>query len=385
MSTNWRWKHSVFLKGEDILSTWKEYFSKNPNAKVLFICVHGFDPRMNDIVKVLDQTDITNIDCKMLHLDEGDTDSAKKLMPYAKKNGDELRAILSEKGSIEEINIELRKNNGEANQKSMGAFNAFSKVLGKEDVEAYSDIIIDISSMPRSIYFSIIKKALKLIDEHSPLVNLFVSVSENAKIDYNIKGSILEERADYIYSFDGNINLEKNKEKPLIWIPMLGERRRLHNEKVNDFLNSLANRIDETIPVLPFPSKDPRRGDNILAEYEQLLFKNLDVLKQNIIYAAEQNPFDSYRQINKIIEDYDQSLSLLDGCRVTISPFCSKLISIGALLSYYEMHTMNGHSVGIVNIETHGYEVEDIKLIEDNNSIGDLFVLWLTGKPYERD
>ena len=50
-------------------------------------------------------------------------------------------------------------------------------------------------------------------------------------------------------------------------------------------------------PVLPFPSKNPRRSDNLMQEYHEFFTDHHLTSAQNFTYADEQNPFELYRKI----------------------------------------------------------------------------------------
>ncbi len=50
-----------------------------------------------------------------------------------------------------------------------------------------------------------------------------------------------------------------------------------------------AQRRDEICPVIPFPSREPRRGDLIVDSYRQILFDDFQVEPLNILHACEFN------------------------------------------------------------------------------------------------
>ena len=136
---------------------------------------------------------------------------------------------------------------------------------------------------------------------------------------------------------------------------------------------------DEICPVIPSPSRDPRRCDNLLMEYRELLFDRLRVEPHNFIYTCEHNPFETYRQIYRTIRRYEDALKPLHGCKIVISAVSSKLLSIGALLAAYEA-SKAGYMIGVSHIETHGYSMNTP---DGNNQSKDLFSLWLAGECYD--
>ena len=242
--------------------------------------------------------------------------------------------------------------------------------------------IIDnyISALPRSLYFSLIGKVLNLIDlPTSKTHNLFLSVAENVKIDALIQESGIEEDITYLYGFGGQIELESEKEKPLIWFPILGEKKRAHITKGADKITEDKARVYEICPVLPFPSKNPRRSDGLLIDYHDILFDALDIEPQNIMYVTERDPFQAYVQLSNAIMNYQESLHVIAGCKIALSTFSSKLISIATLLVAYE----NQEYVGIMNVNSGGYTVLNELEMKNLKKDSELFVTWITGLPYK--
>ena len=141
------------------------------------------------------------------------------------------------------------------------------------------------------------------------------------------------------------------------------------------------NSLYEICPVLPFPSKDPRRSDAIVFQYHQLLFDSLQVESQNFLYSSEQNPFATYSKLSKGIENYKRSLSILDGCQFVLSSFASKLFSIGVILTAYE----HNEYVGVLNVSSMGYQFEELENLRKLNETSEVFLTWLTGLPYKQE
>lgn len=377
-----RWQNSQLFKADRIDQVWQSHFG-SATRHCLFISVHGFDPRMNDALKKLISCspDKLRIDCLLLTLDEGGGSPSQKYQSEANLNADELRTLISPRGEVIELTIEMKSS--ESYMTRTGSQNIFT-AMENGLIEGYNDIIIDISSMPRSIYFPLIKKVMMVQDELNnkslEKMNLFVTIVENAELDFKIVSEGLDEFAQYIYGFMGNTEIEENRDKASLWIPLLGENREDQNKKAYTFVKE-DDRL-EIVPIIPFPAKDPLRGDKIVKDYRTLLFEELDVERQNIIYAAEQNPFDSYRQIYKTIVDYNNALKVIGGCKVYISPFCSKLISMGSLLAAYELDAEEDKSVAVINIEANGYRVADKNILKKEKFNGELFLLWLIGDPF---
>jgi hypothetical protein len=241
---------------------------------------------------------------------------------------------------------------------------------------------VDISALPRGIYFSLIGKILHIIDskpQNSECINFVIAAAENAKIDATIKENTIDTEGKFLVGFMGGVKSQAEREESLIWLPIMGEDKEPHITVANAELEPT-----EVCPIFPFPAKDPRRPDALLIKYHKLLFDNLKVEPQNIMYVPEQNPFEAYKILVKAINNYNGSLKILRGCRAALSTFSSKLLSIGTLMAAYQINIVDQKDIiGVMNVDARGYEIEDINKWEEYNKSSELFLIWLTGNPYE--
>lgn len=369
--SNFRWSPYVLLKGKnDIKLFWEQHF--NSESKILFIIGKGFDIRMNLGIKELSSvSSALRIQCLLIEFDEGKNSPSDKYKKYVDENTTQLKGMVS---SINTKKIKLLKSSDRKTRR-VGDREAANIINSYTDIEKFTDIIVDISALPRSVFFSIIGKILSLLDKYSLnnskiSQNLYILTAENAKLDENIIEEGIDEDINYTYGFTDDLELSTNN--PIVWFPMLGEGKNLQLSKAHSRVNP-----NEICPVLPFPAKDPRRSDKLIIEYNRLIFDEFRVESQNIIYAHEQNPFEVYRSLTLAIENYKQSLSKLGGCRSAISVFSSKLLSIGALLTSFELD-----SVGILNVDSQGYRIINESIIEELNQDTELFLSWIYGEPY---
>lgn len=155
-----------------------------------------------------------------------------------------------------------------------------------------------------------------------------------------------------------------------IWVPVLGEGAVTRVRALYEELHP-----HEVCPVLPWPSKDPRRGDRLVLEYRQFLFEEVRMEPRNIIYAAERNPFDLYRTIGSLYNRYAYALSPLGSVAMVLSSHSSKLLSLGVMLAAYE------HGLVVQQVGPGSYGLSsDWASWRDHDEV---FDLWLTGEPYK--
>ncbi len=89
--------------------------------------------------------------------------------------------------------------------------------VSDELFKGYTDIIVDVSSMPRSVYFPLIARLLYLLDHrqlHSrSQINLHVFVAEDPGFDASIQEEGIDEKAEFMASFGGGFDEEECKHR----------------------------------------------------------------------------------------------------------------------------------------------------------------------------
>lgn len=375
--TKKRWNPYVLLHNDKVSDLWRTQFSST-NKKALYILGQGFDVRMNiGVANLIENCPTINADFWIINYDEGKDSSSHAYQDLIDENVAELNALLKDRNVVQK-SIKLWASNGRKKRR-IGDREASDLISDFSVISQYTDIIVDISAIPRGVYFSLIGKLLALIDKHSNgLINLFVCVAEQAEIDKKTQENATDEDIHYLHGFGGEIELAGELEKPLIWFPILGENKIPHVNKAYEKITEAKSRIYEICPTIPFPSKNPRRSDEILIEFHELLFDILVIEPQNIMYVSEQNPFEAYIQLSDAVNNYKDSLKVLSGCKAALSTFSSKLLSIGTLLTAYE----DIDNIGILNVDSQGYVINDKNEVRKLKSESELFVTWLTGEPY---
>lgn len=145
-----RWDINIAYKGKGVDRFLNEYY-KNRDKSILYILGKGFDPRMNKGIKLYaDNVNCETLDCLLVDFPSVSESRYKELIG---NNYDDLKSILEDKGYglIEDvIKADFSKDYNKA-------LKEVCRQLNKFGCQNYTDIIIDISSLPRSIYFNLIK------------------------------------------------------------------------------------------------------------------------------------------------------------------------------------------------------------------------------------
>lgn len=373
-----RWDHYILFRDNEISNFLDRCFNTSDSKNILFVMGSGFDVRMNSVLtRLLSSVTNSNIHCLLIEYHEGDETPSEKYRANIDDNRRAYQDLVDTHAncSSESLSINIWKLD-KGGKRRIGDRDANSKIYSY-NIDQYSDIVVDVSSLPRGIYFPLIGTLLKKMDATPELKskNLFVAVTENHEIDSRINEEGIEERIRCIHGFGGGIEQEANQ-RPKVFFPVLGGKKSSELSRIYSHLNP-----QEICPILPFPSKNLRRSDNLIADYHKFLFEEVLVESHNIMYAPEQNPFEMYRILSQAITNYNESLDALGKCNVAVTAFTSKLLTLGVLLAAYEI----GQGVGVYNLEAQGYSIidDDINKLKELNSNSEIFLMWLNGEAYE--
>ncbi len=373
-SSNDRWGTYIHESGAALVELLGSLRPGRDKAKkICLVLGQGFDPRMLTGLHVLSEVfPPAEIAVIVLVFDEGPTSPSRRYDSLVQDNLVKLKAIVPE-SQIEYRTIQMFSAEG----RRITSRSAAAVFRSSTDLQQFNHMFVDVSSLPRSVYFPVVAKLLYLLDEISAdAPNLFVLVSESAPLDGRIVEEGIDEDAGYIHPFRGGMDRESAAALPRVWFPLLGERQQLQLTRIHDLINP-----GEICPLLPSPSLDPRRADNLVLEYREMLFERLRVETRNFIYASETNPFEVYRQLKRTVLHYADALKPLGGSNAVISANSSKLLSVGALLAAYELKRA-GVDIAIAHVETHGYTLDDPAQMSSLAKESRLYGLWLSGDCY---
>lgn len=252
-------------------------------------------------------------------------------------------------------------------------------MASKTGVDSYQDVIIDISAMPRMVAMTTIAKMIYQLDDiarnDGPVVNLHVVTAESVASDRSVSGGTLNDVVSNVVGFSGRLTGETDEHLPRIWFPVLGEQQGQRLQLIREEL-----RPDEICPVIPFPSREARRGDQIVGAYRQLLFEDFKVEPGNILHGCEFNPFEAYKQLYTAIDRYRDTLRELDGCKAFVSPLSSKLLSVGVLLACYD-HKYRPVPDGRLIVGMHYVETAAYGEVQQSADSGqELYAMWIRGE-----
>lgn len=360
-----RWA-DYFLE-DDFAAFWTDR-AKNPSVRVLLILGLGFDPRCLAALKVLAGIGLgerLGYVALRLHARPALGDAGLATEQLLKANAEELeRAQGCRQEAIYDIETHDAEGHNVAGRKTLSEMSKTASLLG-----SYTDVIVDISGMPRGVFFPLLAYLLRLADKGA-FRNLHATVVEDPVLDARISGREYGQ-ADFLHTF------RLQGDNKLVWLPVVGANEGARLEKVH---NKLKGSCVEICPIVPFPARSLRRVDDIVLRHSELLFEGLLVAHENLLLCDEQTPFDVYRKILEVEEYYRSRLGAIQGMgavTTVVSPLSSKTLSLGMLLAAVE------RSLPVCHVEpgTYQVEVDDAGRLVGHTTRGPNEI-WLAGDPY---
>lgn len=366
-----RWDPYVLARGEEFDDFWRKHLDARERS-ILLVIGRGFDVRTVETTKRLHALGAM-LEAWVLAFDNGlgDSERRSELTEDNQRGLDDLLGA----AAISHTQIEIGGPAGAA----VTSRNTHNAMAARKDLADFTDVVVDISAMPRMVAMTCVTKLLHDLDAMAATgganVNLHVTVAESVTADLGGSRGTLRDTMSTVRGFSGKLDAQGTETWPRVWFPVLGEGQRERLELIHGIIDP-----DEICPVVPFPSRNPRRGDEIIAGHRATLFDDFQVEPSNILLASEYNPFEAYKQIFLAMDRYRQALQGLGGCKAFVSPISSKLLSMGVLLACYDhkLGDIPGKrlDVGIPYVETADYGDP----VQDAEGNFELHSMWIRGE-----
>ena len=305
------------------------------------------------IRKVVEQFDVW-----LISYNEGDASPSKQYFDQKIQNDRQLYQAVNGL-NVQNKDLVFWKQNSstideENHSRFVGEVNACKIIKAAEDeLKVYTDIIVDISALPQTIYLCIINTLFKCCP--SPEQKIYIVTTENYSTDMHIKPVQADETAHEIQGFSSPSD---DLNRVVIWFPILGENNMPYLDKYYNFLKSHSKEVDEICPVVPFPSENVRRADDVLYQYSKRLFDDWSVDKKNIMYASETNPLLLCKNLYEASINYKEALAPLGETKFVFSAITSKLMTVGMLLAAFDLKSA-GYSVSVLGVNNKGYHIDE--------------------------
>lgn len=357
MPRSLRWDICISHRGTESEQFIADYFQNG--RKVLLIAGAGFDPRTTAIIARLSAAGAA---VGVLLIQENRPGADQELVRRATENCSQIQALITDSQTLP---IEIFGQDG-----AVVGGRRVVDVIHKQKFADVTDVVVDTSALSVGTSYPVIRYLVERYEKTKDLKNLHVFVSHDPILDAAIQ-SIAGDAPGYIHGFRGGSSLDSLAGAAKLWLPHLAFGRR-------STLTRLYNFVDphDTCPILPFPARNPRTGDEIAEEYLVEFEGAWPVDARNIVYAAEDDPLDLYRTILRLDDLRRPVFAEVGGSQLVLSPVGSKVMALGALMAALE------RDLPVAYLESIGYSVDpSVPKVSDSA----YFIhLWLEGEAYSR-
>ena len=323
----------AFLSGDDVTEFIEHHF--RTAGPTLFIGNIGFGPDV--LYFPLQLRHSTNIDYRFMLEQRPSVPAAITEMAIARQV--ELSQVLGT--SMQVAQVPIIADDGAI----VAGRNACLQVHQWLQAKPYTDIVVDATGMSRGTCFPIAKQLCEAAIQSGARIHLLIADSASP---INSVRSVSSDRADWMHGFHGTVEMDDNAKALKLWVVQLAEK---HGISMHTLFKELGT-PDEVCPIIPFPSENPRRGDNLLFELRSYWLDEWGETPLSLIHAHESDPMDVFRSIVALHQARQRALEGAGLSSLTIlSPIGRRLPGIGMLLAALKF------DLPIFYMETVGYEL----------------------------
>lgn len=316
----------------------KEYFGR-AGVHCLLVAAAGFDPRSIGIATLLAQHLGDRLSGLFVREERGTPDAG--LVAAANRNAEQLRALVP---GCEIAAVDIFGND---NAPVAGARIA-SVIRGYAIATETTDIVLDMTALSIGVAFPAARLLLDFCESRG--IAFHIMIASNPELDDAI-ASEPGDRPMAVRGFAGVDQSDAKLEIARIWVPQLAKGR---SAALTDIGRSIGDTY-KICPVLPFPARDPRRADELIAEYGTQLIDEWQVDPRDFVYVSESNPLDCYRTLSTLTKRYADAVDQIFVPSIVLSPVGSRVMAAGALMAAIE------HNLPVQYIETVRYDFDPAK------------------------
>jgi hypothetical protein len=348
-----RWDPCITHRDKAFFAFAAQFFTSA--RRILLVAGAGFDPRSCEILRILREVSSCNIHAILIV--ELRTPGDSDLIQRAQVNRSRLVSMAT---TSDVVDVRIF----DTDDAPIGGQQIVDK-LRQIDLGSYSDVVIDFSALSVGVSFPVARFMLERARSGPP--NVHLAVVDHPNVDRQIR-SLPSDRPTAIHGFRGKLGLEEVRKAAKLWMPQLMAGKGGVLRQIHAFVNP-----DDVVPIIPFPSRDPRTGDELIDEYQVALESEWDVDVRNILHAQEWNPLDLYRSILRIADARERVFGALGGSLIVLSPSGTKLLAVGTMMAAIE------RDFPVVYLEAASYSAT---FPEATNTDGEIVHIWLSGEAY---
>lgn len=329
------WQNCIAHFDEAVPGFITEYFG-DENRRCLIVAAAGFDPRSRHVSTLLAASMHDRLTGLFVREERGTPDAG--LVDAADQNANALSDVVPI-SQVLAVNIF-------GNDNAPIAGSQIAAIIGGYDMASdITDIVLDMTALSIGVGFPAARLLLAHCEEQG--IAFHIMIASNPELDDEI-ASEPGDRPMAVRGFVGPDHSGSSEDVARIWVPLLAKGR-------SAALDDIGRSIGETYkicPVVPFPSRDPRRADSLIAEYEAQLVDEWQVDPRDLVYVSERNPLDCYRILSTLKTRYDQTMANVFTPSIVLSPVGSRVMAAGAWMAAVE------HDFPVQYIETVRYDFD---------------------------
>ena len=352
------WGNCLTHSDAEVASFIAAYFSRQ-DRRCLLVAGAGFDPRATLVARQLERVLGDRLEAVLIR--EERDDAPASLRSAADANEAALRSAVP-RSEVVRVRVFADDNAPVGGARVTQALRALALPDGT------TDLVVDLSAISIGIGFPATRLLLEKC-EAARDVNFHLMIASNPELDARILGEPAD-RAMSVRGFSGRLPPD---DKPVarLWLPHLASGSKAFLAKIQ----ASTDFVYKTCPILPFPARNPRRADDLIAEFSSQLRDEWRVGARDLIYASERNPLDTFRTISTLKERYERTVEGVYVPQLVLSPLGSKVMAAGAMMAAIE------HGLTVQYVETVRYEYDDGALT--SAQAPDTIVhVWLHGPVY---
>jgi hypothetical protein len=355
---NSRWGRCIAHRGIEAGEFVQHYFS-GTDRRVLLVAAAGFDPRSTLLSSRLALLGGT---ARALFIREERPDPTEEVASRAAANAEQLAGLMP---NHKVLRIPIFG----VNDAIVGGRNAVN-AIHEQQFSEFTDVIVDLSALSIGISYPIVRYFWEAaLAERGPR-NVHVFVAQDAELDERIT-PVAAESVVLVHGFRGGWSLDSSANAAKLWLPQLARGRRQALQRIYE-----AIAPHDTCPILPFPSRRPRLGDELAEHFIVELESGWEVDPRNLIYAAEDDPLDLYRTLIRIDDRRRNVFAESGGSVLVLSPTGSKVLALGALMAALE------RDMPVAYLEAITYDFDALGQKETTAIEHELVHVWLEGDCY---
>jgi hypothetical protein len=354
------WDNCVTHFDDEVDRFIAEYFA-DPQRRCLLVAGAGFDPRSRTIATKMAGALGDRLQAILIR--EERREPAAGLLAAADRAEQDLTRLIP---NSEVLRVRIFAEDGAP----IGGSEVTRAISGREWPEDAPDVVLDMSALSLGIGFPVAKLLLELC-ERDGRANLHLMTCSDPELDAGIVNEP-DERVISVRGFAGTSTALAD-DLAQVWLPQLAPGRGPTLNKIRAANNS----VYKVCPILPFPASDPRRADDLIAEFSDQFAAEWEVDGRDLLYVSERNPLDSFRKISRLCHRYLRSVEGVYTPQVILSPTGSKVMAMGALMAAIR------HDLTVQYVETLRYEFTPKSTGSPHAwQRRSLVHLWLTGPIY---